>query len=54
MIRSRMNRVSLTTGLLVSFFTLWSLLVPMVVVSEEGPKKLNPYTGNEKAFREGK
>ncbi len=52
--RQRMSGFSLATGLLVGFFTLWCLLVPMIAESEEGPKKLNPYTGNEEAIKEGK
>jgi len=30
------------------------LLAPRITESEEGPKKLNPYTANEEAIQEGK
>lgn len=36
------------------YFTLCLFLMPIAVESQEGPKKLNPYTGNEDAIKEGK
>lgn len=54
MTRQQMSRLALTAGLLAGFFMFWCLLAPRVTESEEGPKKLNPYTGNEKAIQEGK
>ncbi|PON14350.1 cytochrome C [Candidatus Entotheonella serta] len=54
MTRQQSNRLSLIVGALAGFFTLWCLLIPVTAVSEDGPKKLNPYTGNEKAIQEGK
>lgn len=50
----RINRLWVTAGILAGFFAVWCLLVPMAAESEEGSKKLNPYTGNEQAIKEGK
>ncbi|WP_256872766.1 c-type cytochrome [Candidatus Entotheonella palauensis] len=54
MTRKWMNELNVTIGLLAGFFTLWCLFAPVVAESEEEPKKLNPYTGNEQAIQEGR
>jgi cytochrome c(L) len=54
MTRRKRIGFSLTVELLAGFFTLWCLLAPAIAKSEAGPKKLNPYTGNEEAIKEGK
>ena len=53
--RQRRSKLSLTIGLLLGCLTLWCLLAYAVAESQEGPtKKLNPYTDNEEAIKEGK
>lgn len=54
MTKQRINEGSLIVGALAVFFTFCYLLAPITAESQEGPKKLNPYTGNEEAIKEGK
>lgn len=54
MTRPSTNKLSLIAEVLAGCFILWSLLAPITAVSEDAPKKLNPYTGNEEAIQEGK
>ena len=54
MARQRTRRFSWTTGLIAGALALCWLLTLDVVESRAEPKKLNPYTGNEEAIKEGK